>query len=29
MIKRNKDTEREYSKKKKTETSGIKEVKDK
>ena len=28
MIKRNKDTEREYSKKKKTETSGIKEVKD-
>ena len=28
MIKRNKDTEREYSKKKKIETSGIKEVKD-
>lgn len=28
MIRRNKDTEKEYSKKKKTETSGIKEVKD-
>ncbi|MDU1911652.1 ribonuclease J [Fusobacterium sp.] len=28
MIKRNKDTEKEYSKKKRTETSGIKEVKD-
>lgn len=28
MIRRNKDTEKEYSKKKKTETNGIKEVKD-